>query len=392
MGKRVGKEVSIAAADAVKMANVDVIAAYPITPQTHIVEHLSELVANGELDAEFIPVESEHSAMSVCCGSSAVGARTFTCTSSQGLALMNEIVFIAPAMRLPIVMMLANRSMSGPLSIWNDHTDVMSIRDCGWIQVFTETGQEVFDHTFFAFRVAEDQKVSLPLIVNMDGFILTHVIEPIEFWDEDQVKKYLPEFQPINTLHPDNPKAFGAFGMPGIYTEAKKAQDEALVNSKETILKAWKEMGDITGRYYKPVETYFSDDAETLFFTMGSSGQTAELAVDELRAQGKSVGLIKLRLWRPFPFEEFRKAAKKAKRIIVIDRAITYGGSGGPVASEIRSALYGEANMPKVTNFISGLAGRDVTPKNYIDMFDQTLKMTKANVRQENYVMYGVRE
>lgn len=392
MGKRVGKEVSIAAADAVKMANVDVIAAYPITPQTHIVEHLSELVANGELDAEFIPVESEHSAMSVCCGSSAVGARTFTCTSSQGLALMNEIVFIAPSLRLPIVMMLANRSLSGPLSIWNDHTDVMSIRDCGWIQVFTETGQEVFDHTFFAFRVAEDRKVSLPLIVNMDGFILTHVIEPIEFWEEDQVKKYLPEFQPINTLHPDNPKTFGAFGMPGIYTEGKKAQDEALLNSKKTILKAWKEMGDITGRYYKPVETYFSEGAETLFFTMGSTGQTVELAVDELRAQGKSVGLIKLRLWRPFPFEEFRKAVKKAKRIIVIDRAITYGGSGGPVAMEIRSALYGEANMPVVTNFISGLAGRDVTPKNYIDMFDQTLKMTKANVRQENYVMYGVRE
>ncbi len=183
MGKRVGIEVSIAAADAVGMADVDVVAAYPITPQTHIVEHLSELVANGELDAEFIPVESEHSAMSVCCGSSAVGARTFTCTSSQGLALMNEIVFIAASLRLPIVMILANRSMSGPLSIWNDHTDVMSVRDCGWIQVFTETGQEVFDHVMLAFRVAEDPAVSLPVIVNMDGFILTHVIEPIEYWD-----------------------------------------------------------------------------------------------------------------------------------------------------------------------------------------------------------------
>jgi pyruvate ferredoxin oxidoreductase alpha subunit len=189
MGERVGIEVSLAAAEAVKMVNVDVVAAYPITPQTHIVEHLSELVADGELDAEFIPVESEHSAMSVCCGSSAVGARTFTCTSSQGLALMNEIVFIAPAMRLPIVMILANRSLSGPLSIWNDHTDVMSIRDCGWIQVFTENGQEAFDHVMFCFRVAESPSVSLPIMMNMDGFVLTHVIEPIEFWDQETVKQ-----------------------------------------------------------------------------------------------------------------------------------------------------------------------------------------------------------
>jgi pyruvate ferredoxin oxidoreductase alpha subunit len=177
MGKRVGIEISIAAADAVQMADVDVIAAYPITPQTHIVEHLAELVNNGHLTAEFIPAESEHSAMSVCCGSSAVGARTFTCTSSQGLALMNEIVFIAPALRLPIVMILANRSLSGPLSIWNDHSDVMSVRDSGWIQIFAENGQEVFDHVLFSFRVAENPKVSLPVMLNIDGFILTHVIE-----------------------------------------------------------------------------------------------------------------------------------------------------------------------------------------------------------------------
>lgn len=252
MGKRVGVEVSIAAADAVGMADVDVIAAYPITPQTHIVEHLSELVANGELDAEFIPVESEHSAMSVCCGSSAAGARTFTCTSSQGLALMNEIVFIASSLRLPIVMILANRSMSGPLSIWNDHTDVMSVRDCGWIQVFTENGQEVFDHVMFAFKVAENPKVSLPVIVNMDGFILTHVIEPIEYWEPEQVKRYLPTFKPINALNPDKPTTVGAFGMPGIYTEAKMAQNEALLDSKGEILKAWNELGEVTGRYYKP--------------------------------------------------------------------------------------------------------------------------------------------
>jgi pyruvate ferredoxin oxidoreductase alpha subunit len=392
MGKRVGIEVSIAAADAVKMTNVDVVAAYPITPQTHIVEHLSELVANGSLDAEFVPVESEHSALSLCCGSSAVGARTFTCTSSQGLALMNEIVHIVPCLRLPIVMILANRSLSGPLSIWNDHSDTMSIRDAGWIQVFTENGQEVFDHTMFAFRVAENPKVSLPVIVNMDGFILTHVIEPIEYWDEEMVRRFLPDFEPINRLHPDNPQTMGAFGMPGLFTEAKKAQDEALVNSKGEIIKAWKEMGEITGRYYKPVETYGPDDAETVFLTMGSIGETVSIAVDALCDQGNSVGQVKLRLWRPFPFEEFREAVRGVKRIIVIDRAVSFGGPGGPVAAEIRAALYGEEAAPQVINFISGLAGRDVTPDDYAAMYAQAMQMGKDRTRQENYTIYGVRE
>lgn len=392
MGKRVGIEVSLAAAEAIKMANVDVVAAYPITPQTHIVEHLSELVADGELDAEFIPVESEHSAMSVCCGSSAVGARTFTCTSAQGLALMNEIVFIAASMRLPIVMILANRSLSGPLSIWNDHTDVMSVRDCGWVQVFVENGQEVFDHVMFGFRVAESPNVSLPLMINMDGFILTHMIEPLEFWDEEMVKKYLPEFKPVNRLHPDHPASLGAFGMPIIFSEAKKAQDEALIQSKPEILKAWREMGDLTGRYYSPVETYQRDGAETVFLTMGSFGETASVAVDELRAQGKPAGLVKLRLWRPFPFAELREVLRGVKRVIVIDRAISYGGTGGPVAGEVRAALYQEDGMPAVANFICGLAGRDVAPADFIAMYKQDEERAQQNMRQEEYLYYGVRE
>jgi len=223
MAKKRGVEVSIAAADAIGMTNVDVVAAYPITPQTHIVEHLADLVASGELDAEFVPVESEHSAMSVACGSSGAGARTFTCTSSQGLALMNEIVFLAASMRLPIVMILANRSLSGPLSIWNDHSDVMSIRDTGWIQIFAENGQEVFDNVFFAFKVAEDKNVSLPVIVNIDGFGLSHMIEPIEYWEQEMVKQYLPDFEPINRLDPDHPVTMGALGMPDVFTEAKKS-------------------------------------------------------------------------------------------------------------------------------------------------------------------------
>ena len=394
MGTRVGIENSIAAADAVKMANVDVVAAYPITPQTHIVEHLAELVADGELDAEFIPVESEHSAMSVCCGSVAAGARTFTCTSAQGLALMNEIVFIAASMRLPIVMILANRSLSGPLSIWNDHTDVMSVRDCGWIQVFADNGQELFDHVLFAYRVAEDQKVSLPVMINIDGFIVTHVIEAVEYWDEEQVKRYLPDFKPVNVLNPDKPITMGAFGMPGIFSEAKKNQDEALIASKPHIIQAWDEMEKIVGRKYEPVETYKLEAAETAFLTMGSFSETASIAIDKLREQGKPVGQIKLRLWRPFPFDEIREAMKGVKSLIVIDRAISYGGPGGPVASEIRAALYQEKTMPAIANFLCGFAGRDVTADDFVNMFEKTQELVrdKKPIREEDYIFYGVRE
>lgn len=391
MGKRVGMEGSIAASEAVRLANTDVVAAYPITPQTHIVEHLSEFVNNGELDAEFIPVESEHSAMSVCVGSSAAGARTFTCTSSQGLALMSEIVYIAPVLRLPIVMILANRSLSGPLSIWNDHTDVMSIRDCGWIQVFVENGQDVFDHVLWAFRVGEDRRVLHPVIVNMDGFILTHTIEPIELVDQETVNEFLPPYDPVFRLHPDKPVTMGCFAMPGLYTETKKAQDEALKATMPVILEGWREFGDLTGRYYSPIEEYKTEDAEVLLVTMGSLGETASVAVDTMRAKGKAIGLLKIRLWRPFPFEAFRKAAKKARALVVIDRATSYGGPGGPVASELRAALYGEKKQPSVVNFIAGLAGRDVAPRDFENMVDLTLK-GKVKDRQEDYQIYGVRE
>lgn len=394
MPKRIGIENSIAAADAVAMANVDVVAAYPITPQTHIVEHLSELVANGELDAEFVPVESEHSALSVCCGSSAMGARTFTCTSAQGLALMNEIVFIAASLRLPIVMILANRSLSGPLSIWNDHTDVMSVRDCGWIQLFADNGQELFDHVLFAFRVAEDPKVSIPVMINIDGFIVTHVIEAVEYWDKEQVAKFLPPFKPVNRLDPGNPITMGAFGVPNIFAETKRAQNEALLASRPHILKAWEELAAITGRSYKPVETYKLEGASTAIVTMGSFGETASLAVDMLREQGKPVGQIRLRLWRPFPFDEFRAAVKNIEKLIVLDRSISYGGPGGPVASEIRAALYHEERKPAIVNFLAGFAGRDCMPEHFIEMYEKTEELSARGkpIRQEDYIFYGVRE
>jgi pyruvate ferredoxin oxidoreductase alpha subunit len=390
MGKRVGMEVSIAIAEAACQANVDVVAAYPITPQTHIVEHLSELVADGHLDAEFVPVESEHSAMSVCIGSSAAGARTFTSTSSQGLALMNEVVYIASSLRLPIVMVVANRSLSAPLSIWNDHSDAMSVRDTGWIQVFMENGQEAYDHVFWAYRVGEDRRVLTPVMIHIDGFILSHMVESVELVDDEIVKKYLPPFEPIHRLHPDKPVTMGAFALPELYTEAKKAQDEALKASWPVILQGWKEWGDLTGRYYRPVETYNLDGAEVALVTMGSMGETACEAADRMRAQGKRVGVVKIRLWRPFPFQEIRKALQWVKVAVVFDRCISFGGQGGPVASEVRAALYGESPRPRVVNFIGGLAGRDVSPGDFQNMVQEAL--SREDDRQENYKIYGVRE
>ncbi|MEW6374598.1 MAG: transketolase C-terminal domain-containing protein [Thermodesulfobacteriota bacterium] len=390
MAKRVGMEVSIASAEAVKQANVDVVSAYPITPQTHIVEHLSELVANGELDAEFFCVESEHSALSVCVGSEAAGARSFTCTSSQGLALMSEITYIASALRLPIVMIIANRTLSAPLSIWNDHSDVMSIRDCGWIQFFTENGQEVYDHVFISYRLGEERNVLLPVIINMDGFILSHVIEPIELIDQEKIDQFLPPYQPLHRLHPDRPVTMGAFALPTIFAETKKAQEVALRSSMSKILEVWQAFGDMTGRYYHPIETYKIEDAETLLVTMGSCGETASVAVDMMREEGRSVGLVKIRLWRPFPFDEFKKATLHAKELVVIDRAISIGGPGGPVASEVRSSLYGVDGHPVVYNFVAGISGRDVTPSDFIKMVDRAeIEIEEGN--KEGYEIYGVR-
>jgi pyruvate ferredoxin oxidoreductase alpha subunit len=383
-------EVSIAAAEAVKQANVDVISAYPITPQTHIVEHLSEIVANGELDAEFFCVESEHSALSVCVGAAATGARTFTCTSSQGLALMSEITYIASGLRLPMLMILSNRTLSAPLSIWNDHSDTMSIRDCGWIQFFVENGQEVYDHVFVSYRLGEDKNVLFPVIINMDGFILSHVIEPIELIPQDKIDQFLPPYQPVHRLHPDHPVTMGAFALPSIFAETKKAQEEALRASMPKILETWKTFGDMTGRYYQPVETYKAEDANTLLVTMGSCGETASVAVDKMREEGKSAGLVKLRLWRPFPFDEFKKATLHAKQLVVIDRAISVGACG-PVASEVKAALYGHDQRPSIYNFVAGISGRDVTPSDFIKMVDKAeIEIEEGN--KEGFEIYGVRE
>ena len=391
MVTRIGVEVSIALADAVKLANPDVIAAYPITPQTHIVEHLAELVANGELDAEYIPVESEHSAMSACLGSAAAGARTFTATASQGLALMIEVVYVAPAMRLPIIMAVANRALSAPLSIWCDHSDLMSVRDTGWIQIIVENGQQAVDNTIIAFRIGEDPRVMLPVMVHLDGFNLTHVIEPIIFPEQAAVDKYLPKLKFPLPLNPDKPVAMGDFAPPAIYTETKWAQEVNLRNSKKVIIKAWDEFNKIFGRQYFPVEKYHSDGAKVLIMTMGSSGETASVAIDEMRAEGMDVGQIRLRLWRPFPFEELREAVKDADVLIVMDRAISYGGPGGPLASEVKAALYNQTKKPKVVSFVISLGGRDTTVSGFKDIVIKGIDIAALGSKNE-YEIYGVRE
>jgi len=294
-------------------------------------------------------------------------------------------------MRLPVLMVLANRSISSPISIWNDHSDVMSIRDCGWIQYFAENGQDVFDHVLISFRVGEDKDVMLPVIVNMDGFSLSHVIEPVELLDQETVDKFLPPYRADVVLDPARPVTMGAIVLPTCFTETKKAQDEALKASMATILEAWKEFGDLTGRYYHPIEEYRTEGAEVLLVTMGGVGETAMWAVDQMREKGRPVGLLKIRLWRPFPFEAFRKAASKAKILVVVDRAVSYGGPGGPVASELRSALYNEPERPQVMNFIAGLASRDVAPFDFIAMVDRAEEAFQKGTGPE-YEIYGVRE
>ena len=391
MGKKVGMEVSLAIAEAARMADTDVVAAYPITPQTHIVERLAEMVASGELDAEYIPVESEHSAMSACLGSVATGARTFTATAGQGLELMHEVLYVASAMRLPVIMAVANRALSAPLNVWGDQSDLMAVRDTGWIQLICENGQEALDSVLCAFRIGEDKRVLLPVMVHVDGFYLTHVVEPIEIPEEETVKRFLPPAPFPMPLDPDKPVTMGAFAPPILFTEAKKAQEVNLRASKKVILEVWDEFARIFGRQYKPVERYRTEGAKTLLLTLGSFGETAMSAVDKLRGEGKEVGLLKLRLWRPFPFEELRQAVGDAELLIVVDRALSYGGPGGPAYSEIRSALYGEKQRPRILGFVGGLGGRDLTVTEFEGMVKRAQEMRPAGAEQE-FEMYGVRE
>lgn len=392
MSKRIGIEVSIALADAVGLCDVDVVAAYPITPQTHIVEHLAELVAEGHLDAEFVPVESEHSAMSACIGSSAAGARTFTSTCSQGYALMSELCYIASALRLPIVMAVANRAISAPINIWNDHADLMYARDTGWIQLISENGQEAVDLSILAFRIAEDQRISLPVQVNLDGFTMSHVIEPLMMPDAAEVKEFLPPFKPVLRLDPAKPITIGPVGMPDVFTEARKAQDEALKSSKPPIQELFNLFAKQFGRQYKLVETYKTEDAETIIIALGSIAQTAMTAIDGMRARGNKVGIARIRVFRPFPAAELIDAVRGAKNLVLLDRVTSFAGGeiSGPVALEIKSALFDKGLSPKVGNFLVGLGGRDVTQQNFEEMVERVTSAKNGDLPAYEFI--NVRE
>jgi len=354
-------EGSLAIAEAVKMCRPQVIAAYPITPQTHIVEALAEMVANCELDADYITVESEFSALSACLGASAAGSRTYSATTSQGLALMFEVCFNVAGMRLPVVMTIANRAMGAPLSIWNDQQDSISLRDSGWLQFYAEDNQEATDLHYIAYRVAEDPSILIPAMVCFDGFILSHTYEPIDVLTQADIDRYLPKFEPKERLDSADPMSFGMYATPEYYHEYRYLIDKAVKDATAVIRKAGSEFNDLFKRDYSAlVEGYRLEDAETAIIAMGSICGTIKDAIDEMRNDGNKVGLLKIRVFRPFPEEDLKKALAHVKRIAVLDRNISLGAKGA-AALEVRDALYG-SGIP-ITGFVLGLGGRDVRKK-----------------------------
>ncbi len=342
-----------AVAEAVKLCDVKVIAAYPITPQTPIVEYIAEFIANGELDAEYIKVESEHSALSACIGASAAGVRTFTATSSQGLMYMYEVLFIASGLRLPIVMAVVNRAISAPINIWNDWQDAMVCRDSGWIMMFAENNQEAFDFTILAYKIAEDKNVLLPVMINLDGFVLSHTYEPIEIYEKSYVEKFLPKEPNIpHKLDINNPITLGHLVTPEYYMEFKFEQEEALQRSKEVVKKTIEEFNKIFGRNYSIIET--AGDGDIAIVTMGSLASSLKY----LLRSGENFKLVSLKLYRPLPKEELIKELKDVKTIAVLEKDVSYGFEGGILYNELKSILYGKTDA-NIISFITGLGGRD---------------------------------
>jgi pyruvate ferredoxin oxidoreductase alpha subunit len=388
MGKKIGIEVSVAAAETVGLADVDVVAAYPITPQTHIVEHLAELVSDGTLDAEYIAVESEHSAISACMGASAAGARTFTATASQGLALMHELLFAASSLRLPIVMVVANRAISSPINIWADHSDIMPQRDTGWVQLFAENGQDVVDMIIQSFRLAEDHRILLPVMINMDGFILSHMIEPVILMERFEVEQFLPKMIPARALDPKKPRSIGPFGAQDVYTEIKKQQEMALLKAQPVLEEIWTDFENTFSRRYKAVETYRTEEANIIIVTMGSIGETARTAVDEMREDGIAAGLVRIRLWRPLPQEDLLEALKGAETIAVLDRMLTPGGTGGPVGEALRSIFYNVTPRPVIMAYVAGLGGREISRRTFKEIVERALGEERQT---RNYTFFDVR-
>jgi pyruvate ferredoxin oxidoreductase alpha subunit len=353
-------EGSRAVAETVKACRPQVISAYPITPQTHIVEDLSQMIADGELQAEYVKAESEFSAASVVLGASATGARAYTATASQGLVLMTEVLYNIAGMRLPLVMTVANRALSAPINIWNDQQDSISVRDSGWIQLYAEDNQEACDMHVQAFKIAEDHDILLPTMVCMDGYVLTHTYEPVELLEQEMVDTFLPRFKPTNMLTAKDPKTFGAFAAPDTYTEFRYTMQMAMENAKKKIPVIADGFRDVFGRYYGGlIDEYRTDDADILVIAMGSIVGTIKDAIDEMRNDGIPVGLVKVRTYRPFPKEAIIDAVSGAEAIAVLDKDISIGHEGA-VFTDVKSALYNNGG-PLALGFVLGLGGRDIT-------------------------------
>lgn len=383
-----------AVATAMKQINPDVVAAFPITPSTEVPQYFSQFVANGSVDTEFVAVESEHSAMSACVGASAAGARVMTATSANGLALMWEILYIAASSRLPIVMPVINRALSGPINIHNDHSDSMGARDSGWIQLYSEDNQEAYDNIIQAIRIAEHKDVRLPVMVCMDGFIVSHSVENIELLETEKVKEFVGEYDPgLDTLlNPEQPVAMGPLDLPPHYFEHKRQQAEAMKNAKKVILEIAKEYEALTGRKYGLFEEYRMEDAEVAIVVLNSTAGTAKEVVDELRDKGVKAGLIKIRVFRPFPAEELRNALSHVKAVAVMDKADSFSAAGGPVFVETRAALYDAETKPVVISYIYGLGGRDVRTNDIMKVYNDLLEIVETGEVKSVYNYLGVRE
>ena len=381
-----------AVAYAMKQINPDVMGAFPITPSTEIPQYFAQYVANGEVDTEYVTVESEHSSMSTCIGASAAGARAVTATSSCGLALMWELLYVASSSRLPVTLALVCRALTGPININNDHSDAMGARDAGWIQIFAENNQEAYDNYIQAMPISENPDVRLPIMVCQDGFITSHAVENIELETDEMVKNFVGEYNPENyLLKHENPLAVGPYGVSPYYMEAKMAQVQSMKNAKKVILEVGKKFGDETGRYYGFFESYKLEDADSAVVIIGSSAGTARATVDKLRAEGRKVGMLKVRVFRPFPFEEIAEALSGVKAVAVMDKAESFSAAGGPLFAETRSALYDLENRPKAINYVYGLGGRDFRVEDCEYIFDQLDEIIATGKTGEVYRHIGQR-
>ena len=382
-----------ATAIAMKQINPDVVAAFPITPSTEIPQYFSTFVSNGEVDTEFVAVESEHSAMSASIGAEAAGARAMTATSANGLSLMWEMIYIASSLRLPIVMALVNRAVSGPLNIHNDHSDAMGVRDAGWIMLFSENNQEAYDNMLMAHRIAEHKDVQLPVMVCQDGFITSHSIENIELENDEEVKKFVGQYKPEHYLLNDKePIAIGPLDLQAYLFEHKAQQAEAMKNAKKVIKEVAEEFEKWTGRKYEFFEKYKLDDAEIAIVCMNSTAGTTKAVVDELREKGVKAGLLKLRMFRPFPAEEIAEALQGLKAVAILDKADSLNAAGGALFEDVTSAMYVNKKQVPMVNYIYGIGGRDTTTMQIESVYNDLQEIVKTGETGNPYRYLGLRK